>query len=33
VQRVAQTYFTEGNRLVMTLMPGGRPGAVPPAGR
>jgi predicted Zn-dependent peptidase len=33
VQRVAQTYFTEENRLVMTLMPGGRQGAVPPVAR
>jgi zinc protease len=30
VQRVARTYFTPENRLVMTIMPSGRPG--PPAG-
>ena len=30
VQRVARTYFTPENRLVLTLMPSGRPGA--PAG-
>ena len=29
VQRVAQTYFTAENRLVMTLMPGGRPVVAP----
>jgi len=32
VQRVARTYFTEENRLVITLMPA-RPGATAPVGR
>jgi zinc protease len=32
VQRVARTYFTEENRLVITLLPG-RAGAAAPAGR
>jgi zinc protease len=30
VQRVAQTYFRPENRLVLTLVPSGRPGAAAP---
>src|SRR5205085_5093836 len=33
VQRVAQTYFKPENRVVLTLMPSGRPGAAAPAER
>jgi len=33
VQRVARTYFTPENRLVLTLMPSGRTGAVAPGSR
>ncbi len=31
VQRVARTYFTPENRLVLTMLPSGRPGAEPGA--
>jgi zinc protease len=33
VQRVARTYFVPENRLVLTLVPSGRPGPDKPAGR
>jgi zinc protease len=33
VQRVARTYFRPENRVVLTLLPGGRSGAQPPAVR
>ena len=33
VQRVAKTYFTPENRLVLTLMPSGKPGAGAPGER
>ena len=33
VQRVARTYFTPENRLVLTLLPSGRAGDVAPAGK
>ncbi len=33
VQRVARTYFTPENRIVLTLMPSGRPSAGAPEGR
>jgi zinc protease len=33
VQRVARTYFTPDNRLVLTVMPRSRPGARGPSGR
>ena len=33
VQRVARTYFTPENRLVLTLMPSGRAGDVAPAAK